>query len=93
MITITLHGSYEARCDAYGLHQRAKRHGVVDVLARRLIASGVDPNMRTEVVRDGTVCFDVVPLQVWAERRLTEHDVHGFSRRKYVPRPDDLEYG
>ena len=88
MIIITLHGCFEARCPSRGLKVERKRHGVVDVLARALVASGAPPSELVSVLRGTTLCFDVVPLQVWADRRLTESDTKGFSVCRWKPRDD-----
>jgi len=83
MIEITLHGNFEARCPAYGLRTVRKRHGVVDTLCRAIIDAGGSPGEKVEVFRDGTRVFKSRSLGDWAKWRLTEHDVHGFSIRKW----------
>ena len=82
-IEITLHGNFEARCDEYGLRTVRKRHGVIDVLCRDLLAAGASPDRATNVTRDGTRCFQDRTVGQWAGRRLTEHDVTGFHQQKW----------
>ena len=71
-ITITLHGSYTARCGGLGLEARKERGSPISTLCRQLIAYGVDPTTPVKVTREGTLCFNPRPVSAWAAQNVEE---------------------
>lgn len=55
--------------------------------ARRLIASGADPDAIVHAHRGETLCFEPRPLRFWAERMVVEGDRHSAQFTRYTPAP------
>lgn len=87
MVEVVLKGHYTVECAEHGIEVTRKQHGVVDIMARELIAAGVSEDEPLVIKRGDTVCFDVVPVGVWAKRRLLEPDDRGFEVAKFKPFP------
>lgn len=87
MVEVVLKGHFTVECPEHGIEVTRGKHGVVDVMARELIAAGVSEDEPLVVRRGNTVCFDVVPVGVWAKRRLLEHDDTGFEVVRFRPFP------
>ena len=77
---VYLTGSFEATAEN-GVKVKRKRHGVVDVLARELLAAGECPSKLLEVFRGDTKVFEDRTIGEWASRRLLENDKTGFQYR------------
>lgn len=52
---------------------------------RDLIAEGHDPATLVEAFRGETLCFTPAPLQVWADRSVTESDYQSARFTRFRP--------
>lgn len=84
MIRIELTGSNTATCPEMGLTVTRSKHGVIDALARQMIAAGANENEMIEVYRGATRCFSARPIGDWTKHRLTENDDRGFLVRTFI---------
>lgn len=84
MLTIELRESNTAYCPDFDIEHTARKNGVIDPLARKLIKAGANPEERLHVIRDGKPVFKKdLKLQAWADMRLYEDDRNRFVRRKF----------
>ncbi|WP_417463175.1 hypothetical protein [Kordiimonas sp.] len=88
MYHVELHGSDTATCPELELTVTARKHGVIDELARKMIAAGANPEEDVVVYRGTTRCFFPRPLRAWAATRLVENDERGFIAREFVEAPE-----
>ncbi len=82
MYQIDLIGSDTAQCDEMGLSVTREKSGIIDILARRMIEAGADPEAQVEVYREETLCFLPRPLRSWGAWRLKENGKTGFHMRR-----------
>jgi hypothetical protein len=75
---VTLTGHDTASCPELGLVVTRKKHGVIDMLARKMIQAGAHLDDTMEVYRGETLCFKRCAIRSWAGMRLYERDQSGF---------------
>ena len=59
---------------------------IICKLARWLIEHDLKPAIRLDIRRDGTLCFDLLPVSQWARLTVKEYSNPKFVG--YVPTPD-----
>ena len=82
--TIELHGTDAAECGEFR-YTANWRKGPIPYVARMMIDAGCDPSHTVDVRRNGTLCFNPMPLSWWACKQVYESDTASVTFRSYVP--------
>ena len=75
MIEVTLTGSWTASAAGITVDYESRSRGApICDLARKLVAAGHDPERVLSITRNGTLCFEPIPLGIWAGMTVSEPD-------------------
>ncbi len=77
VIRIELTGNYTALAEGVVVdYEKRSRGAPICALARKLVEAGHDPDTEVHIYRNGTLCFQPIPLWRWAILMVKESDNH-----------------